>query len=189
MAEPFATIALVVDTSMVRQRERAVRARWDATVRAGPVASCPVVALELLAAARHEREHRALSVALHALPQAPVTGSVCRAALTASSEFNGRRRLPAIDYLIAAAAAERGFGGCTRIAISTRLPAAWAFPACGSAPESRRESGARLLAGSVGRLDEHHVRPHPSVRFTTMPALPPFACAAEPSGSMRTVKR
>jgi predicted nucleic acid-binding protein len=111
VAEPFAAIPLVVDTSAwVRQREPAVRERWDATVREGLIASCPVVALELLAAARDEEEHRALSVALDALPQAPVTTSVCRAALAASRDLKGSRRLPAVDYLIAAAAAERGFG-------------------------------------------------------------------------------
>lgn len=111
MAEPFATIPLVVDTSAwVRQREPAVRDRWQATIRAGLIASCPVVALELLAAARDESEHRALSLAFDALPQAPVTASVCRAALAASSDLRSSRRLPAADYLIAAAAAERGFG-------------------------------------------------------------------------------
>jgi predicted nucleic acid-binding protein len=35
---------------------------------------------------------------------------VCRAALGASRDLGARRRLPAADYLIAAAAAERGFG-------------------------------------------------------------------------------
>ena len=111
MAEPYATIPLVVDTSAwVRQRDPAVRPRWDATLRAGLLASCPVVALELLAAARDENEFSALAAALDALPQAPVTTSACRAALAASRELRGSRRLPAADYLIAAAAAERGFG-------------------------------------------------------------------------------
>jgi predicted nucleic acid-binding protein len=111
MSKPFASIPLVVDTSAwVRQRDPKIRERWDATVRTGLIASCPVVALELLTAARDEDEHRALSVALDALPQAPVTTSVCRAALAASRDLQGSRRLPAIDYLIAAAAAERGFG-------------------------------------------------------------------------------
>jgi predicted nucleic acid-binding protein len=111
VAEPFGTVPLVVDTSAwLRQREPAVRERWDATLRAGLLASCPVVALELLAAARDETQYDALSTALDALHQAPVTASACRAALTASRELRGTRRLPAADYLIAAAAAERGFG-------------------------------------------------------------------------------
>jgi predicted nucleic acid-binding protein len=111
VAEPFATVPLVVDTSAwVRQRDAAVRPRWEATLRAGLLASCPVVALELLAAARDEHEFSALATALDGLPQAPVTTSACRAALTASRELRGSRRLPAADYLIAASAAERGFG-------------------------------------------------------------------------------
>jgi predicted nucleic acid-binding protein len=109
--EPFGQVPLVVDTSAwVRQRAPGVRARWEATLRAGLLASCPVVALELLAAARNEDEYGALSSALGALPQAPVTTRACRAALAASRELRGSRRLPAADYLIAAAAAERGFG-------------------------------------------------------------------------------
>jgi predicted nucleic acid-binding protein len=111
LAEPFGTVPLVVDTSAwVRQRDPAVRPRWEATLRAGLIASCPVVALELLAAARDEAEHTALAHAFDALPQAPVTGSVCRAALGASRDLHGSRHLPAADYLIAAAAAEHGFG-------------------------------------------------------------------------------
>jgi predicted nucleic acid-binding protein len=111
VAEPFATIPLVIDTSAwVRQRDATVQPRWEATLRAGMLASCPVVTLELLAAARDEHEFSALVAALDTLPQAPVTTSACRAALTASRALRGSRRLPAADYLIAAAAAERGFG-------------------------------------------------------------------------------
>jgi predicted nucleic acid-binding protein len=111
MTEPFASIPLVIDTSAwVRQRDPGVLARWDATARAGLFASCPVVALELLAAARDEAEYARLATGLDALPQAPVTASACRAALAASQDLRGSRRLPATDYLIAAAAAERGFG-------------------------------------------------------------------------------
>lgn len=70
---------------------------------------CPVVALELLAAARDEEAFRDLDRALSAMPQAPVTRSACERAIGASRELGGDRRLPAADYLIAAAAAERGF--------------------------------------------------------------------------------
>jgi predicted nucleic acid-binding protein len=111
LAKPFAAIPLVVDTSAwVRQRDPAILPRWEATLQAGLIASCPVVALELLAAARDEDEYTALAQAFDALPQAPVTTSACRAALGASRDLRGSRRLPAADYLIAAAAAERGFG-------------------------------------------------------------------------------
>lgn len=104
-------VPLVVDTSAwVRQRDPSVLERWKATLSAGLVAVCPVAALEILAGARDEGAHAALDRALAALPQAPVTASVCATALSACRELRGSRRLPAADYLIAAAAAERGFG-------------------------------------------------------------------------------
>lgn len=104
-------LPMVVDSSAwLRQRDVAFAGRWEATVRAGLIAVCPVAALELLASARDERSVDALDRALAALPQAPVTASVCAAALGAVRELRGSRRLPAVDYLIAAAAAERGFG-------------------------------------------------------------------------------
>lgn len=104
-------VPLVVDTSAwVRQRERAVVERWKATLAAGLIACCPVAALEILTGARDEDGFAKLDRALAALPQAPVTSAVCAAALGASRELRGSRRLPAADYLIAAAAAERGFG-------------------------------------------------------------------------------
>lgn len=104
-------IPLVVDTSAwVRQRDPEVVGRWKATLAAGLVAVCPVAALEILTGARDEDGFEALDRVLAALPQAPVTSSVCAAALSAARALRGSRRLPAPDYLIAAAAAERGFG-------------------------------------------------------------------------------
>ncbi len=104
-------IPLVVDTSaFVRQREPDVLPRWEATLRAGLVACCPVAALEILASARDAAGFAALDGALAALLQAPVTAAACAAALAASRALGGSRRIPAADYLIAAAAAERGFG-------------------------------------------------------------------------------
>jgi len=111
LSEPFADVPLVIDSSAwARQHVPAVRPRWHATLDAGLLASCPVVALEVLAGARDEDEFAAFSLAFDVLPQAPVTTSVCRAALGAARDLRGSRRLPAADYLIAAAAAERGFG-------------------------------------------------------------------------------
>lgn len=109
---PFGSgVPLVVDTSAwARQREAQVAGRWEATIEAELFVSCPVAALEILATARDEREFDALQRGLAALAQAPVTETVCRAALSVSRELQARRRLPAADYLIAAAAAERGFG-------------------------------------------------------------------------------
>jgi len=104
-------VPLVIDTSAwVRQREAGVVERWKETLAAGLVAVCPVAALEILASARDEEGFAALDRALAALPQAPVTTTVCAAALGAARELRGSRRLPSADYLIAAAAAERGFG-------------------------------------------------------------------------------
>jgi predicted nucleic acid-binding protein len=109
---PFGSgVPLIIDTSAwARQREPKVAGRWAATVQADLFASCPVAVLEILATARDEAEFDVLHGSLAALPQAPVTEAVCRAAVAASTQLQARRRLPAADYLIAAAAAERGFG-------------------------------------------------------------------------------
>ena len=110
--KPYGTgIPLVVDASAwVRQQDSAFAERWKATVRARLIVVCPVAVLEVLAAARDQLDFSALDRALGAFPQAPVTASVCAAALGACRELRGSRRMPAADYLIAAAAAERGFG-------------------------------------------------------------------------------
>jgi predicted nucleic acid-binding protein len=111
-AEPYGSgAALVFDTSAWnRQRHPSVLPRWRATLGGGLLTACPVVALELLAGARDEQAFRDLDHALAALAQAPVTRAACDRALGASRELPGERRLPAADYLIAAAAAERGCG-------------------------------------------------------------------------------
>jgi predicted nucleic acid-binding protein len=104
----------VVDTSAwARQHAEPVVERFRATLDADLLAGCPVVALELLSVARSEAEWDAYDRALRAIPQAPVTVSACAAALAATREVvvgGARRRVPAADYLIGAAAAERGFG-------------------------------------------------------------------------------
>lgn len=77
----------------------------------GRFATCPIVVLEVLATARDREEHRRLDELLGALRQAPVDRAVCDAALSASRELApDHRGIPAADYLIAAAAAARGFG-------------------------------------------------------------------------------
>jgi len=104
-------IPLVIDSSAWnRQSEPNVRPAWHATNDAGLLVSCPASSLEILAAAGNESQREIVDGALAALPQAPITASVCRAALGALRDLGARRRLPAPDYLIAAAAAERGFG-------------------------------------------------------------------------------
>lgn len=110
--EPFGSgIPLVIDTSAWnRQGRPAVRERWKATARAGMLVSCPASTLEILSATRDEREFDAFDAALRALAEAPITAAVCAAALAAARDLGGSRRIPIADYLIAAAAAERGFG-------------------------------------------------------------------------------
>lgn len=111
-AEPYGSGGpLVFDTSAWnRQRNPAVLARWLASSDAELLVVCPVVALELLASAPDELAFRDLDGTLSALPAAPVTRSAGAAALSASRELRGDRRIPAADYLIAAAAAGRGAG-------------------------------------------------------------------------------
>jgi predicted nucleic acid-binding protein len=111
-AEPYGSgEPLVFDTSAWnRQSDPGVLARWLATEKADLLLTCPVVTLELLASARDEQKFVNLDRTLGALPTAPVTRSAGTAAIGASRDLRGKRRLPAADYLIAAAAAERGAG-------------------------------------------------------------------------------
>jgi predicted nucleic acid-binding protein len=104
--------ALVFDTSaFARRRDPDVGERWEASGKAGLLAVCPVVTLEILTVARDEESFRRLDASLVGIPlRAPVTEAVGAAALGAARELGGSRRIPAADYLIAAAAAARGFG-------------------------------------------------------------------------------
>jgi predicted nucleic acid-binding protein len=106
-------VALVVDTSAwARQHHPEVAPHFRDTAQADLLVGCPVVALELLTSMKDASEHALLAERLSALRQAPITQGVCAAALSASSELASANdpRVPATDYLIAAAAAERGFG-------------------------------------------------------------------------------
>jgi predicted nucleic acid-binding protein len=106
-------VALVVDTSAwARQHHPKVAPSFRDTATAGRLVGCPVVALELLTTTKGATEHSRLAESLSSLRQAPVTQGVCAAALSASSELASANhpRVPVADYLIAAAAAERGFG-------------------------------------------------------------------------------
>jgi predicted nucleic acid-binding protein len=64
----------------------------------------------LLASARNEEKFVNLDRTLAALPAAHITRGAGTAAIGASRELRGKRRVPAADYVIAAAAAERGAG-------------------------------------------------------------------------------
>jgi predicted nucleic acid-binding protein len=116
--------ALVFDTSAWNCRTHpTVLPRWAATRDRGLLAVSPIVALELLAAARDEPAFQALDQALDALPSAPVIRAACDRALGASRELRSERRLPAADYMIAAAAARaRLCGSSLRSPLRASLP-------------------------------------------------------------------
>lgn len=104
-------IPLVVDSSAWhRQRDPKVMADWETAVEQELLVSCPAAALEILTSSKDEQQFIEIDRALSSLRQAPITVSVCEAALGAARELGGSRRLPLADYLIAAAAAECGFG-------------------------------------------------------------------------------
>ena len=129
MIEPFGSVPLVIDTSAWgRQLEPAVSARWKVTAESDLLASCPVAALEILAWTRDEDEFVEIARGLSKLRQAPLTATVCAAALGAATDLRGSRRIPAADYLIAAAAAERGFGVLHEDRHFDLLATALAFP-------------------------------------------------------------
>ncbi len=89
---------LVVDSSAwFRQAKPHVQARWEATLQAGLLASCPVAALEIVTGAPNEKGVSELDAARSALPQAPVTASAGATAMSASRVLRGSRRLPATD--------------------------------------------------------------------------------------------
>jgi predicted nucleic acid-binding protein len=106
----------VVDTSAwARAQEPAIAQRWITAARAGELVACPIITLELLHDARNRDEVEGVSAALSALRQAPVTRTVTDAAIgavraLAAAGADGNHRVPTADALVAAAAAERGFG-------------------------------------------------------------------------------
>jgi predicted nucleic acid-binding protein len=111
MNAPASNVPLVIDTSAwMRHRQPSAASFMERANELDLLVSCPVAALEIFRSARNEKEFESMDKSFSALPQAPVTASVCDAALSASRELGARRRIPTPDYLIAAAAAECGFG-------------------------------------------------------------------------------
>jgi predicted nucleic acid-binding protein len=106
----------VVDTSAwARASAPVVAPRWSRAARAGDLVACPVVTLELLFDARDAATVERVATALTALRQAPVTRTVTDAAIAAVRELAAHgsasaHRIRVPDALVAAAAAERGFG-------------------------------------------------------------------------------
>ena len=106
----------VVDTSAwARAPTPEVVPLWAAAARAGDLIGCPVVTLELLFDARDAEQVERVASALVAMRQAPVTRTVTEAAIGAIRELAqqgaaGAHRVRVPDALVAAAAADRGFG-------------------------------------------------------------------------------
>jgi predicted nucleic acid-binding protein len=106
----------VADTSAwARASNPEVSPNWRAAALAGDIVGCPVVTLELLYDAPDRERVEAVASALAGLRQAPITRSATDAAIWAIRELAARgsagaHRVRVPDALIAAAAAERGFG-------------------------------------------------------------------------------
>jgi len=106
----------VADTSAwARASVPSIRASWTGCARAGELVACPIVTLELLYEARDADAVSRVAAAMDGLAQAPVTRAVTDAAIVAMTELArsgsaGAHRVRVPDAIIAAAAAERGFG-------------------------------------------------------------------------------
>jgi predicted nucleic acid-binding protein len=106
----------VADTSAwARASAPEVAPLWTDAARTGALVACPVVTLELLFDARDADQVERVAAALTALRQAPITRAVTDAAIGAIRDLaaagsSGAHRVRVPDALVAAAAAERGFG-------------------------------------------------------------------------------
>lgn len=106
----------VADTSAwARATDPAVAPQWETAAVAGELVACPVITLELLYDAPDRHQVETVAAAISELRQAPITRSATDAAIRAIQDLAaagsaGAHRVPVPDALIAAAAAERGFG-------------------------------------------------------------------------------
>jgi predicted nucleic acid-binding protein len=106
----------VADTSAwARADFRPIAEEWKSAAAAGAIVGCPVVTLELLFDAPDHERVEEVATALSGLRQAPITQSVTTAAMAAVRQLAARgsagwHRVRVPDALVAAAAAERGFG-------------------------------------------------------------------------------
>ncbi len=106
----------IADTSAwMRSDAPRLRSLWTDAIAGKQVATCPIVALEILRGARDGADFDAKTETLATLRDIPITRAVTNAALTAYRELAHRQpllhrsvKLP--DVLIAAAAAEAGVG-------------------------------------------------------------------------------
>ncbi len=111
----FGGDVLIADTSVwQRTNHPALREPWAEAIRAGTIATCSIVTLELLYSTRTADEFRAVEADQATLRDIPVTVSVQRAAIGAlralADQAPRAHRIPLADALIAAAAQEAGLG-------------------------------------------------------------------------------
>jgi predicted nucleic acid-binding protein len=114
--DPFGGGAFIADTSAWQlARHVAVAAEWSAAVRAGQIATTPIVRLELLQSTRDGAEFDAWTERLAELRDIPITRSVTNAAERAYRDlahvhplFHRSVKLP--DLLVAAAAQDAAVG-------------------------------------------------------------------------------
>lgn len=130
----------LADTSVwARKAHPAVRDWFAAAVEAGDVATCDMVALELLHSARNPAEFAALELGLAALPWATMDAAVWARAREVYRALGARPGMPQrgvkhADLLIAAAAELAGMtllhydADYDAIAAITGQPARWAAP-------------------------------------------------------------
>jgi hypothetical protein len=128
---------LIADTSAWQRADHpALSEPWSAALRAGTIATCSIITLELLYSTRTAAELHELEADLSALRDVPVTVSVQRAAIGALRALADRgplhHRVPPADALIAAAAQEAGVGVLhydhhyDRLAEVLSFPSRWA---------------------------------------------------------------
>lgn len=114
-APSFNGEVVIADASAIhRARHPMVREEVAAAFNARQIATCTVVRLELMHAARDLEEIEDLQAVHASLRKIPISDSVQHAAMGAVRELAkrgaGRHRVPVPDVLIAAAAQEAGVG-------------------------------------------------------------------------------
>ena len=137
-AAAFGGGVYIADTSVwQRANHPALRDPWATAVRAGAIAACSIVRLELLYSARDAAEFTCLEDEVGELRDIPVTVSVQRAAVGALRALVARgslqHRVPPADALIAAAAQEAGIGVLHYDHHYDRLAEVLAFESCWAA--------------------------------------------------------
>jgi predicted nucleic acid-binding protein len=114
--EAFGGDVYIADSSAwMRASAPAVAGDWSHAALNGQIATCPIVALELLYSTRDGADFDERQAELAQLRDVPITRSVTNAALRAYRELAHRRPLfhrsvSSSDLLIAAAAADAGLG-------------------------------------------------------------------------------